>query len=250
MKHIHLSKLSASAPDKLGKKPTEEHTDKLIKKLQQLQYLLYAEHKHSLLVILQGLDASGKDGAIRNVFGKLNPQGVSVSSFKVPTQEELSHDFLWRIHLQTPARGMIRIFNRSHYEDVLVTRVHGLIDDQTAQERMRAINDFERLLAQNNTHVLKFFLHVSPKEQMKRLKERIEDPKKQWKYNANDLKERSKWETYIKYYEEVFENCGPENPWKIVPTDQNWYKEYLIAKTVCETLGKLKMKYPTLQNTA
>ena len=215
--------------------------------MDDLQNLLYAESKHSLLVIIQGMDASGKDGAIRNVFGKLNPQGVQVKSFKVPTDEEAAHDFLWRIHQHTPKKGMIEIFNRSHYEDILVTRVHKLIDDSIAKKRMEAINDFERLLQQHNdTTVLKFYLHVSPDEQLKRLNERIRNPKKQWKYNEKDFAESRLWDIYMKMYEDCFEHCS-DIPWTIVPADQNWYKEYVIATKILETLKGFDMKYPGIK---
>jgi PPK2 family polyphosphate:nucleotide phosphotransferase len=184
---------------------------------------------------------------IKNVFGGLNPQGITVTSFKAPTAEELSHDFLWRIHRHTPAKGMIQVFNRSHYEDVLITRVHGWCDDETARKRFQAINDFERILQQhNNTHVLKFYLHISPEEQQERLKERMENPEKAWKYNANDFEEAKRWNDYMKMYEDVFQYCN-EPQWIIVPADQNWYKEYLIAKTLADTLAGLNMQYPALK---
>src|SRR6186997_2466749 len=170
MSEIKLSQISTKADKELDKKKTKEKTAKLLEELNELQNLLYAESKHSLLIVIQGMDASGKDGVIRNVFGKLNPQGVTVRSYKAPTAEELSHDFLWRIHHAAPAKGMIQIFNRSHYEDILITRVHGWCDDETAKKRMKAINDFERLLEDhNNTHILKFYLHISAEEQHERL---------------------------------------------------------------------------------
>jgi len=194
--------------------------------------------------VLQGMDASGKDGVIRKVFGNINPQGVEVVSFKTPTAEELSHDFLWRIHRHTPAKGMIQIFNRSHYEDVLITRVHGWCDDATAEKRFDAINNFEELLVlHNSTQILKFYLHVSKEEQKERLKERIEDPTKEWKYSEKDKEEAKLWDKYMEMYEDLFVNCNAA-PWTIVPADQNWYKEYLIAKTLVDVLKKLDMKYP------
>jgi PPK2 family polyphosphate:nucleotide phosphotransferase len=193
------------------------------------------------------MDASGKDGLIRNVFGALNPQGVTVKSFKVPTEEELSHDFLWRVHQVAPAKGMIRIFNRSHYEDILVTRVHKMIDDDTAKKRIKAINDFEELLTQHNhTHILKFYLHVSEEEQKQRLEERLKDRTKQWKYNERDFKEAKLREDYAKAYEDCFTHCN-NIPWTIVPSDQNWYKEYLVAKKLRDTLQNLNMQYPGLK---
>lgn len=247
MGRIQLKDIDTRAPKEFDKEETKKEIEEMLEKLNELQNLLYAESKHSLLVIIQGMDASGKDGTIRNVFGKLNPQGVEVKSFKVPTAEEASHDFLWRIHRYAPAKGMIEIFNRSHYEDILVTRVHKWIDDKTAKKRMEAINDFEKLLTEhNNTSILKFYLHVSQKEQLERLNERIKDPKKQWKYNENDFKESSLWDIYINMYEDCFENCD-RVPWTVVPADQNWYKEYIIASVVLKTLKDLDMKYPGLK---
>jgi len=242
-----LSSTSTRAPKEFDKQETKTKTIAILQKLDELQNLLYAESKHAILVVIQGMDASGKDGVIRNVFGHLNPQGVVVKSFKVPTPEELAHDFLWRVHMATPAKGMIQIFNRSHYEDVLVTRVHKLIDDNTAKKRMKAINDFEQLLINHNsTQILKFYLHVSPEEQQERLKERVEDPAKQWKYNAQDFEEAKKWIQYMDAYEDVFEHCN-DVPWTIVPADQNWYKEYLIASALLKTMQDLNMKYPGLK---
>jgi PPK2 family polyphosphate:nucleotide phosphotransferase len=247
MGKISLKDNDTRAPKHFEKEKTKKEIAGLMEELDELQNLLYAESKHSLLVVIQGMDASGKDGAIRNVFGKLNPQGVQVKSFKTPTAEELAHDFLWRIHQHAPAKGMIQIFNRSHYEDILITRVHKWIDDHTAKKRMLSINHFEKLLQEhNNTSILKFYLNVSFEEQQKRLNERIRDPKKQWKYNENDFTEAKLWDIYIEMYEDCFEHCG-DIPWTIVPADQNWYKEYLIASKIFETLKGLNMKYPGLK---
>ncbi|MBN8859056.1 MAG: deoxynucleoside kinase [Sphingobacteriales bacterium] len=248
MPAIKLKEISTRAPESISKEKTKGETDAMLSELDDLQNLLYAENRHSLLVVLQGMDASGKDGAIREVFGKLNPQGVMVKSYKVPTEEELSHDFLWRIHSHAPPKGMIQIFNRSHYEDILVTRVHKWCDNATAHNRMDAINDFEKLLAlHNNTQILKFYLHVSPEEQMERLKERTSNPKKMWKYNEKDIEEAKYWDEYMNMYEECFSKCD-YIPWHIIPSDQNWYKEYLITKKVYETLKGLNMKYPKLKS--
>jgi PPK2 family polyphosphate:nucleotide phosphotransferase len=184
---------------------------------------------------------------VRNVFTSMNPQGVNVKSFKVPTEEELAHDFLWRVHQHTPAKGMIQIFNRSHYEDILVTRVHKWCDDKTAKRRMKAINDFEDLLQKHNdTYILKFYLHVSPEEQQERLSERVKDPAKMWKYNEKDFEEAKLWDVYMEMYEDCFNNCDVV-PWTIVPADQNWYKEYIIATEVHKLLTGLKMQYPGLK---
>lgn len=244
MGKIKLSEIDTRAPQSFDKKETKDRLVKMLDELDELQNLLYAENKHSVLVVIQGMDASGKDGTIRNVFGKLNPQGVTVKSFKVPTPEEAAHDFLWRVHSHAPAKGMIQIFNRSHYEDILVTRVHKWCDDETALKRMKAINDFEELLEQNNdTHILKFYLHVSKEEQNERLKERTKDPRKMWKYNERDFEEAKLWKDYMQMYEECFESCS-KVPWTIVPADQNWYKEYIVADKLHELLKGLDMQYP------
>ncbi len=247
MANVKLSSISTRAPKGFNKEKIKARTAKMLLELDELQNLLIAENKHALLVIIQGMDASGKDGAVRNVFGSLNPLGVSVKSYKAPTAEELSHDFLWRIHANAPAKGMIKIFNRSQYEDVLITRVHGWCDDETAKKRMDAINDFEELLTQhNNTHILKFYLHISQKEQQERLNERLHDPRKMWKYNENDFAEAKLWKKYMNYYEECFNTCN-KILWQIIPSDQNWYKEYLIASEVLSVLKKLKMQYPGIK---
>ena len=242
-----LKELSTKAPEGLDKKETKEETQRLLVELDELQNLLYAEAKHSVLIILQGMDASGKDGAIKKVLGQLNPMGINVTSFKTPTAEELKHDFLWRVHQHTPEKGMISVFNRSHYEDVLITRVHKWCDDATAKKRFKAINDFEKLLENHNsTSIYKFYLHISRDEQKERFKERIEDPTKTYKYNENDFKEAELWDDYRHMYEDVFENCSAV-PWTIVPADQNWFKEHTIAKTIVNGLRKLDMKYPQLE---
>ena len=241
---VNLKEIASRAPVEFDKSEIKEKTLPILEELDELQNLLYAEHKHSLLVILQGMDASGKDGLIRNVLGNMNPQGVTVKSFKVPTEEELSHDFLWRIHDHTPQKGMIQVFNRSHYEDIIITRVHGWCDDKLAKKRMKAINDFESLLQEhNNTHILKFYMHISPEEQQQRLSERMKDPAKMWKYNEKDFEEAKLWDKYMEVYEECFKNCN--NPeWTIVPADQNWYKEYVVATALRDTLKSLNMQYP------
>lgn len=247
MSRINLKEISTRAPKDFDKDETKATTRKILSELNDLQNLLFAENKHSVLVVIQGMDASGKDGVIRNVFTSMNPQGVNVKSFKAPTTEELSHDFLWRIHLHAPAKGMIQLFNRSHYEDILITRVHKWCNDETAHERMDAINNWEKLLTDhNNTTILKFYLHVSPEEQKERLDERIKDPSKMWKYNANDYDEAKLWDIYMQMYEDCFENCN-KIPWTIVPSDQNWYKEYVIASKLRDTLKDFAMQYPGLK---
>lgn len=247
MVKIKLSAISTRAPKNFEKEKIKAKTEKLLLEMDELQNLLIAESKHALLVVIQGMDGSGKDGALRNVFGSLNPLGISVASWKAPTALELSHDFLWRIHKEAPSKGMIKIFNRSHYEDVLITRVHAWCDDATAQKRLKAINDFEQLLSvHNNTRILKFYLHISQKEQQERLKERIKIPEKMWKYNENDFAEAKLWNKYMSYYNECFNKCNAI-PWTIVPADQNWVKEYIIAQKVVDTLKSLGMQYPGLK---
>ena len=247
MSKLKLKEFDTRAPEGADKQKTKKELEKILGRLDELQNLMYAEGKHSILVIIQGMDASGKDGLTRDVFTSMNPQGVNVYSFKEPTAHELAHDFLWRIHQHVPAKGMIQIFNRSQYEDILVTRVHGMIDDKTAHERMKAINDFERLLTEhNNTHILKFYLHISQKEQLSRLEERLSNPQKMWKYNENDFNESKLWGRYMDYYEEAFNNCN-HIPWNIIPADQNWYKSYLVAKHLEKLMISLKMKYPGMK---
>ena len=242
-----LQEISTRAPKDLDKKETKYKTGRILEELDQLQNLLYAESKHALLVILQGMDASGKDGVSKNVLGRLNPLGVQVKSFKAPSTEELSHDFLWRIHAHAPAKGMIQVFNRSQYEDILITRVHKWCDDETAYKRMDAINQFEKLLEDHsNTHILKFYLHISREEQSRRFEERRTDPVKHWKFNSNDYKEAELWDVYMKMYEDCFSNCS-KVPWIIVPADQNWYKEHVVASAMLDKLKSLGMKYPDLK---
>lgn len=246
-KKIKLNHYPTRAPKELDKDATKRKTLSIIQELDELQNLLYAAGSHAILVVIQGMDAAGKDGLINDVFSHLNPQGIQVRSFKVPTEEELTHDFLWRVHQETPPKGMIKIFNRSHYEDVLVTRVHGLCDDKLAKKRMKAINDFEDLLQTHAaTLILKLYLHVSHEEQQERLQERLVIPRKMWKYNAKDLEESKKWDEYRTYYEAAFEHCNTV-PWHIIPSDQNWYKSYLVATLLRDTIKKLKLSYPGLK---
>lgn len=241
----NLLKLSSKAPKHLDKAEAQLKFEAIKEELVELQYRLYAENRRSVLVVLQGMDASGKDGLIRSVFSGINPQGVHVRSFKVPTEQELAHDFLWRVHLHAPQAGMIQVFNRSHYEDVLVTRVRGLINDKTAEHRFEAINNFEKLLQQSGTTILKFYLHVSEEEQRERLNERVRDPAKQWKYEAGDEEKAKQWPAYRAVYEDVFRHCSPKScPWTIVPADQNWYKAYVVADTLRHALRDMNPKFP------
>jgi PPK2 family polyphosphate:nucleotide phosphotransferase len=241
---IHLDEISTSAPNGIEKNFAEAATLRYKKQLFNLQNVLFAEQKHSLLIILQGMDAAGKDGTIRHVFSSINPMGVNIKAFKTPTPEELNHDFLWRIHPHTPAKGMIEIFNRSHYEDILVPAVHKTHNRKTLDSRLESIDHFEQHLQASGTIILRFFLHISKKEQEDRLKERLHIPRKKWKYDPADSTEFPHRDAYMKTYENIFER-SKKDAWHIVPADQKWYRNYVIAKEVRNTLKALKMKYPS-----
>lgn len=224
---------------------TKKRLKKLHKQLRKLQGLLYAESKHALLIILQGMDTCGKDGTIRNVMADINVQGCDVFNFKVPTAEELSRDFLWRAHKVVPSKGKIGIFNRSHYGDVLVVRVHNLVPEQVWSQRYQQINDFERMLVESGTVVLKFFLHISKDEQKERLESRINDPTKHWKITEADIRERAYWDDYMRAYEVALQKCSTDwAPWHIIPANKKWYRDLVITECIVETLEKLDMKYP------
>lgn len=230
------------APDKAEAKRKSE---KMQEQLAGLQELVYASRAHKILVLLQGMDASGKDGAVRHVMAGFNPQGVRVVPFGPPGKEELGHDYLWRVHHQMPSNGEIVVFNRSHYEDVLVVRVHDLVPKSVWKKRYAQINDFERMLAENGTLILKFFLHISRDEQRKRLQERIEDPTKRWKFQHGDLEERKLWDHYQRAYEDALSQCSTKvAPWYVVPANQKWYRNYVIGSVLVDALKGLKMKYP------
>ncbi len=223
----------------------KDKLDELKTRLGAQQELLYAEGKHRLLIILQGMDTAGKDSTVRRVFEAVNPQGVRVESFKAPTPEELAHDYLWRIHKHVPGNGQIAIFNRSHYEDVLVVRVHELVPKEVWSQRYRQINDFERMLAEEGTTILKFFLNINQEEQRERLLDRLDEPAKNWKFNPDDLKERKLWDSYRKAYQDVLEKTSaPYAPWIIVPANRKWYRDLIVSAALVETLEGLKMKYP------
>lgn len=242
-----LSKISSRAPENLRKDEARQKLKVLKKEISELHNLLMAERKHALLVVIQGMDAGGKDSLIRKVFGAMNPMGTHAVGFKVPTEEEAAHDFLWRIHKHTPGKGEVSVFNRSQYEDLIVPAVQQTISEKDWLERAQSINDFERHLAQNgHTCILKFYLHISHKKQVKKLKERMKVPEKMWKYNANDLVESTKWDDYMAVYERIFRECN-ELPWTIIPADQKWYKELLVAEKVVETLRSLHMKFPGMK---
>ncbi len=228
-----------------GKEDGLKEIVKLNEKLQELQELLYAEGKHKILVVLQAMDTGGKDGAIRRVFDGVNPQGVKVASFKVPTPEEMAHDYLWRVHKVVPGNGEMVIFNRSHYEDVLVVRVHNYVPKEVWSKRYEQINAFEKLLAENGTTILKFFLHISKDEQKERLQARLDDPTKHWKFSLGDLGERKLWDDYQSAYEDALNKTSTEYaPWYVVPANRKWYRDLVISKVLVETLEGLKMKYP------
>jgi len=236
-------------PDDTGSFKSSNDADdelkSLLEELNKLQYLLYAENKHALLVILQGMDTSGKDGTIRKVMGGLTPLGVEVKAFKAPHADELAHDYLWRVHQAVPRRGYVGIFNRSHYEDVLVVRVHNFVPARQWKERFEQINQFEKMLAENNVVILKFFLHISKKEQKARLEQRLNDPTRYWKFSLHDLEERKYWSDYREAYEDVLTKCSTDwAPWHIVPANRKWYRNYVVAKTMVKALRELDMKFP------
>jgi PPK2 family polyphosphate:nucleotide phosphotransferase len=228
-----------------GKKKGLSDLEKLNDKLEALQELLFAEHKHKVLIVLQAMDTGGKDGAIRRVFDGVNPAGVRVASFKAPTPEELDHDYLWRIHKQAPGKGEMVIFNRSHYEDVLVVRVHNIVPPEVWKKRFDQINEFERTLAESGTTILKFYLHIDRNEQKERLQARLDDPTKRWKFRLGDLEERKLWDEYMAAYEDALGKTSTEYaPWYIVPANRKWYRDLVISSMLVETLEGLKMKYP------
>jgi len=231
--------------DLADKKAAKKRMQKNLERLAELQYRLYAESKRSVLVVLQALDAGGKDGTIRHVMGPLNPQSCKVVSFKAPTDEELAHDFLWRIHRHAPRHGEIRIFNRSHYEDVLIVRVHNLVPKSVWSKRYEQINAFEKILAQNHTHILKFYLHISKDEQRQRFQARLDDPTKHWKASEADFAERKFWNAYVKAYEAALSRCSTDDaPWFIIPANKKWFRNYAISEILVDTLAKLRMKFP------
>ncbi len=221
--------------------------ERLTERLEKLQELLCAEQRHAILVVLQGMDTAGKDGTIRRVFQGVNPQGVRVAQFKAPSARELTHDFLWRVHAETPARGEMVLFNRSHYEDVLVPRVHRYIPREEWVRRYRGINEFEQALSEEGTTILKFFLHVSKAEQARRLNERLDDPTKHWKFREADLQERRRWTAYQAAYEEAITRTSTTwAPWFVVPSDRKWFRDLIVSRQIVETLEALDMRYPPL----
>ena len=230
----------------VDEKEAQADLEKYCAKVSKQQYLLYSEKKHSVLIVLQALDAAGKDGTVNHVMYAMNPQGTTVTGFKGPTALELEHDFLWRIHPHVPAKGTVAIFNRSHYEDVLVVRVHKLAPKEVWSERYELINDFEKLLRkQNNTHIIKFFLHISKEEQLERFKQRLDDPARNWKISDSDYKERELWDDYMKAFEDVFaETSTKDAPWYIIPSNHKWFRNLAVSQIVAATMEDLGMQMP------
>ncbi|MBI3942816.1 MAG: polyphosphate kinase 2 family protein [Chloroflexi bacterium] len=227
------------------KDDVEDDLKKNTKELLKLQEKLFAQGKHALLIVLQAMDGGGKDSTIGHVMAAFNPQGCNVVGFKAPAPEELSHDFLWRVHQKTPRLGMVTIFNRSHYEDVLVVRVHNLVPPEVWQQRYAYINNFEKLLAGSNVTTLKFFLHISKDEQKKRMQDRLDDPTKHWKFNPLDLKERAHWDDYMLAYEDALSKCStPWAPWYVIPANHKWYRDLLISTIIRETLENMGLEWP------
>jgi len=244
--HIDLSNIDPDGRDsQLNKQTAQPLIQHYADRLRELQYRLYAESSQSLLICLQAMDAGGKDGTIRHVLGYMNPQGCRVQAFKQPTPEEQSHDFLWRAHRAAPAKGEVVIFNRSHYEDVLVTRVHGMIDSKTCTQHYKAIQQFERHLSNNGTHILKFYLHISKEEQLQRFKNRLDDPARWWKISEADFQEREHWDDYRSAFEDIFHTCSSKAaPWFIVPANHKWYRNLVVSRIVVEHLEALNLQLP------
>ena len=240
-----LHDAEARLPDAPSKNHLHEKLAALAPALDRLQTAMYADGKRGLLVVLQARDAGGKDGVVRNVFGLFNPQGLAIRSFGVPTPSELAHDYLWRVHSAMGSRGLITVFNRSHYEDVLVVRVHGMVPEPVWRKRYDQINAFERMLVENGYGVLKFFLHVSRDEQRERFEDRLKDPEKSWKFREGDLEERARWDEYTAAYRDMLARCStPEAPWFVVPADSKPMRDLLIAETLLRTLDGMGLKYP------
>jgi len=236
---------SVSKLENLDKESIKKETKKILKEIGELQYQMYAERKHSILIILQGLDASGKDGLCRDLLEYCNPVGLSVYSFKKPTPAEYARDFLWRVHQQVPARGMLQVFVRSHYEDILVPSVEGYIPADVIERRYELINQFEELVMQNGTHILKFYMCVSPEKQTERLNERITNLEKHWKHNDGDWDTLRKREQYLAVYQKIFERCN-RVPWEVLPSDTNWQKTWVAAVHLLKALRSMQLEWPPL----
>ncbi|MCB9845129.1 MAG: polyphosphate kinase 2 family protein [Phycisphaeraceae bacterium] len=237
---VDLRAIDARSSPGISEKDARQGLAPLVEEIARLQYRLWAEQRHAVLLVLEGTDTSGKDGTIRHVLSGVNPQGVLVTSFKVPTPIELRHDFLWRIHARTPGRGRIAVFNRSHYQDVFVVRVESLAPEAVWRARYRQINDFERLLTESGVALIKCFLHISREEQHERLSARLDDPEKQWKFSMGDLATRAKWDAYRAAFEDALSECSTEHaPWHVIPADRKWFRNYAVASLVLETLRSL-----------
>ena len=245
-KKVRLAKIDPSYTGKHeSHEQAEPHIRKHLDRLIKLQYLLYADAAQSLLVVLQALDAAGKDGVIRHIFSGVNPQGTSVYGFKQPSKVESDHDFLWRAHQRTPGKGEIAIFNRSHYEDVLVVRVHKLVPRSVWSKRYDLINDFERMLTQNRTRILKFYLHISPKEQLARFDQRLEDPSRHWKISESDYSERELWPKYIEAYEDALALTSTKRaPWYVIPSNHKWFRDLAVSEIIADTMDEMGLKLP------
>ncbi len=243
---VSLLKISPDFKDKnMDKESANEEVTEQNLRLCDLQYLLYAENKRSLLICLQAMDAAGKDGTIRHVLGAMNPQGTRVHAFKAPTGEELAHDFLWRVHMRAPGKGEVTIFNRSHYEDVLVARVHNLVPRKVWKKRYDIINNFEKNLVENGTHILKFFLHISEEEQLRRFKQRLDDPARHWKISDADYSERKLWPQYMEAYEEALSRTSTKYAnWFVIPANHKWFRNLAVSRIVSETMESFDMKFP------
>jgi PPK2 family polyphosphate:nucleotide phosphotransferase len=247
---VRLGKIAPGFKDKHDEshKDAAPEIQKHAERMAKAQYLLYADGSQSLLVVLQGLDAVGKDGVVRHVFTAMNPQGTLVSSFKQPSNIEAAHDFLWRAHLHTPGKGQVVIFNRSHYEDVLVVRVHKLVPKEVWSKRYELINDFEEMLYENGTRILKFYLHISPEEQLERFKQRLENPMRQWKISEADYSERKLWPEYMEAYEEAMEKTSTKHaPWYVIPSNHKWFRNLAISEILADTLDDMGLKLPPAQ---
>lgn len=243
---VHLAKID---PSYTGKHESQDKAlteiQKHVERMNKLQYLLYADGNQSLLVVLQALDAAGKDGVIRHVFSCMNPQGTFVFGFKQPNKDEAAHDFLWRAHCRTPGKGEVVIFNRSYYESVLVVRVHKLVDDSVWSKRYELINDFEKMLSRNGTTVLKFFLHISPEEQLARFKQRLDDPSRHWKISDSDYSERELWPEYIDAYEDAIALTSTKRaPWYIIPANHKWFRDLAVSQIIADTMDEMGLKLP------
>jgi PPK2 family polyphosphate:nucleotide phosphotransferase len=242
---IRLKDFNPDYHEGLEKEDTRKKTESLCEKIGALQQLLYADGQHSLVIVLQGMDTSGKDGTVKHVLDSVNPAGVETANFKTPSHEELAHDFMWRIHKALPRYGNIGVFNRSHYEDVLVVRVLKLQPAQVWAARYDQINAFEKYLAHNRIVLLKFFLHISKEEQAERLRERLDNPRKNWKFQPEDLRMRSYWNQFMKAYEDAINRCStPDAPWYIIPANRKWYRDYVISKIVVKALENMGLKWP------